>query len=243
MRRTHIVILTVFLLLPTAQADALVRLFFDSQGNLRASSPAKVTGTLSARAAGPSVPAGTVLRRDFSYDFFPVSGRTFSEVVESAEGNGPVSRDTGRRFPSRLDWSFSLSYDYEYTYEINEEDGTVHVALDIHEVKVAGDFAVTLPTLIDSTPLNPVEQDLWKSYIRGLLASEYGKADIIADPEVSDRAAEDLKEITYIIFEYKDDAEIERTVTRFLREEAVRVGRETAQAIRERLAGYGSKEK
>ncbi|MDA8079327.1 MAG: DUF922 domain-containing protein [Nitrospiraceae bacterium] len=237
MRPTAVVILTVVFLLLAAQADALVSLYFDSQGNLRSSPPAKTMGPLTARAAGSSVPSGIDLRRNISYEFFPVSGKTFSEVVESAEGNGPARKGSNKRYPSRLDWSFSLSFDFDYTYDLNEEDGTVHVALDVHDVKVAYDLAITLPTLIDSTPLNPVEQDLWKAYLRSLLDSEYGKVDVITDPEVSDRAEESLREITYIIFDYTDDTAIQRTVTGFLREEAARAGKETAQTIREKLAG------
>jgi hypothetical protein len=110
--------------------------FFDSEGS-PSSSPRKTPGGEPSRGtSGYAVPGGVELRKDITYEYYPVFGRSFSEIIRSSEGNGPLIKRRNARFTTKTDWSIGISYHYLYKYEIDEELRTVHATIDISDVAV-----------------------------------------------------------------------------------------------------------
>lgn len=221
--------LVCLLLALACSAEAAVSLFFDDRGNLLPGRPGRQAGTLSAAAAQGSVPAGINLPPDASYTFFPVTGKTFSDAVQSAQENAPTAG---------LGWSVGLSFDYDATSEVNEEDETTHVALKVRDINIEYALTITLPMLLDNTALNPVEQDLWKGYVRGLVEEKRARIKAMKDPAIREQVEDALDDITYAIFDPVPDMDIDAAVAAFMREEGIKAGREMALETRKRLLEY-----
>src|SRR5512134_3501042 len=157
MRQRCVILLSVFFILSFSGSayPEVTTLHFDSGGNLTSSALQKslFTPSPSAGASRYSIPEGVELLKDASYEYYPVFGRTFSDIVRSSEENGPFDKDRKRRFPSKYEWGLGLSYQFEYEHEIDEETQKVHAAIDLRDVTITYPITITLPTYIDDTDL------------------------------------------------------------------------------------------
>ncbi len=234
-------VLLVFFTAGNAYPFTMTR-FFASSGN-PATAPLVKAGKGSLHGiSGYAVPEGIELRKDINYEYYPVFGKSYSGILNSAAENGPFIRSMNRRSPSTIDWGFGISYHYDYTYEIDEELQTVHALIDISDVSINYEITVTLPALLDDTSLNAVEKKLWKSYFHRLLEREHGRADVIRDEDTRKKIEDAVKEIKGLSFDYTSDSDIEQSVEFFLGEETDRIGREWAKKISEKLEGHEKKE-
>ena len=211
--------------------------YFDQEGNPLSGGPAAVQSDTSL-ASRYSVPTGVVLRRGIVYEYYPVNGKSFSEIVTSVQENGPYIAGAKRRLPTRMKWRFGISYEYDFTSAMDEEDTAVHVSLEVKDIKVTYGITVTLPSLIDNTSLNPTERNLWKNLFLQFLEHEYDHVDIIEDSATADEAKKSLAEINYLIFDYSNGLDIDNTIGTFLKDETAKAAREMSRNIRERLNEY-----
>jgi predicted secreted Zn-dependent protease len=215
--------------------------FFDRDGN-PASSPRMPSGSGPFRGtSGYAVPGGVELRKDITYEYYPVFGRSFSEIVQSAEENGPFVKRRKARFTSKTDWGLRISYHYDFTYEIDEELRTVHATIDISDVAIKYDVAITLPALLDDTSLNAVERKLWRNYFQRLLEREHGRVAVIEDADTRKKMEDDIAEIKGVSFDYTNENDIERLVEVFLKQETQGIAGEGIKKIREKLSEYNRK--
>lgn len=231
-------VMAFVLLAAASSADAAVSLFFDDRGNLLPGRPVRQAGLLSAKAAQGSVPAGINLPSDVSYTFFPVTGKTFSDVVQSVEENAQAAGAPVKQPAAGLGWAVGLSFDYDASTEVNEEDETVHATLKVRDVRIDYIITVTLPMLLDNTALNPVEQDLWKGYVRDLVNDKRARIEAMKDPAIQEEAEEALDDITYIIIDPAPAMDVEQTIAAFMSEEGAKIGREMAREVRRSLLEY-----
>ncbi|MDA8104889.1 MAG: DUF922 domain-containing protein [Nitrospiraceae bacterium] len=211
--------------------------YFDQEGNPLSGGPAAVPSD-SSQTSLSSVPTGVVLRRGIVYEYYPVNGKSFSEIVTSVQENGPYIAGAKRRLPTRMKWRFGISYEYDFTSALDEEDTAVHVSLEVKDIKVTYGITVTLPSLIDNTSLNPIERNLWKNLFLQFLEHEYDHVDIIEDIATADEAKKSLAEINYLIFDYRDGLDIDNTIGTFLKDETAKAAKEMSRNIRERLNEY-----
>ncbi len=229
------ILLSIFVvLLISVPVHAEISLFFDQNGNI-ISSPSKKSSEVATRHL---VPEGVELPKGVNYEFYPVFGKTFSEIVRSAEENGPFDRSLKRRFTSRHEWAIGWSFQYEDSYEIDEEENTVRASVEIFDVEVRDIISMTLPTLIDDTALNQAEKNLWKNYFLRLLEYENGFLRIIRDPDSRNELIKSLKDINYFVFDYSSVPEAEKTVETSIREEDMKIGRAWVKQIRARCDDY-----
>src|SRR3990172_3169165 len=185
-----------------------------------------------------SIPEGIELHKDITYEYYPVFGKTFSEIVTSVEENGPFNREKNRRSTSKFEWGVGWSYQFEFTYVIDEETKLVDVALEISDINIRYDITITLPTLIDDTSLNPIEKSLWKAYFQRLLEHEHDHAKIIQDAEAKNTVLASIKGLNYLTFDFRTDINIEKTIGLFLREETAKLGQEWVRRLKDRLGDY-----
>ena len=246
--RSKLLTVPLFLLFlaAVAQAGGSQSLLFDSNGNQsRGAQTRQAAG--SAGAFRYSAPEGVDLRKNVSYEYYPVFAKTFSEAMKSTEENGPFRQDLKRRLPTKIVWGFGISFQYDYTYAVDEEDMTTHVALGVREIKVSYNITVTLPALIDSTALNPIERGMWKAHFKQLLEHEYDHMDIIEDNAAKDEALAGLAGTDYLIFDYREDLDVDKAVDDYLRGEALEAAKVISNKTKERLreydnlTGFGSK--
>lgn len=246
-KKYHYLILFFMVFSFPRNAVSAISLEFDSQGNLLSSDSGRIADFSTTKTSNFAVPEGVELRKDIAYEFYPVFGKTFSEIVRSVEENGPVDKTTNSRMKTRLDWSLGLSFQIDYSYGVDEDENKVHAAVDILDIGFNYHIKITLPTLLDDTPLNPIEKKLWRNYLQRLLENEYERAAIIRGDNFTKTAIESIKEVNYFIFDYRGDSAVERTVISSLREDATKIVREMIKKINDRLndhdktAGKGSR--
>lgn len=213
-----------------------ISLFFDSEGRQLRSSPKALEK--STRSTHNAAPEGISPLSDVTYEYYPVSGRTFSEIMRSIRENGPYNRNRTERQPCRVDWTAALSLQFDYSYAIDEENGKMHAATEISGISLEDSSTVTLPSLLDDTALNPVEQSMWRTYLSDLVEHCHGIVALIRDKQTRKTASDKLTEITYLIFDYTEGMDVEKSVETFLRGEALRTGQESVREISSRIADY-----
>jgi len=240
MKKYAFPVLFCLILAAAGSAEGEVVQRFDASGNL--TSARTRPGTLTARKSHKySIPEGLELRSDTAYEFYPVFGKTFAEIVKSAEENGPVNKKTRKRQPSAFDWSLGWTYQFSYSTEYDEENDKIHCDIAIHDVILFNDITVTLPALTDDSALNLIEKDLWKNYVARLLEAEHGRAKIIKD-DMKEIILQRMGEITYLLLEAEQADIAEKMVERFVREETARIGKDVIQQIRQKLEQYGARD-
>lgn len=214
-----------------------ISLLFDSEGRQLRSLP-KATEKSTRRSSHNSAPEGVSPLSDVAYEYYPVSGRTFSEIMRSIGENGPYIRNRTERQPCRVDWTVEFSLQYEFSSALDEENGKMHAATEISGITLEDNSTVTLPSLIDDTALNPVEQSMWRTYLSDLVAHCHNVVAIIRDQQVKKTAGDKLTETTYLIFDYTEGMDVEKSVDSFLRGEAIRTAIESVREISALIAEY-----
>jgi predicted secreted Zn-dependent protease len=235
--RKGILLLSFFLpfLLSGSSAAEIVQ-HFDSSGNLLPEAKEKAPAPLRS-AQKYSAAQSLSLLPGVRYEFYPVFGRTFAEIVKSAEENGPFDTATRRRRTSAFAWAMGWSYEFSYRTEYDEEHDKLHCDISLHDVSLSYDITITLPVLTDDSSLNEIEKDLWKGYVARILETEHGRVKIVREDARED-ILRHLEEIDYLMLDAEQEAAADGLIARYVRDQTARVGRDTARQIRERLAQY-----
>jgi len=217
---------------------AVVSQNFDRSGRL-VTAEKKLSAPQAQKMRKYSVPEGIELRSDIRYEFYPVFGKTFAEIIRSTEENGPRNEKTKKRQPSAYDWHLGWTYDFSFSLEPDEEDEKVHCDLMINDPALSYDITVTLPALTDDSALNPMEKDLWKSYVAALLERLHGRIKIIKD-DSRDVIIRQFGEIAYISLKDEEVEKAEGIVERYIRKETERIGSNIIRQIQQKLEAYDS---
>ncbi len=211
---------------------------FDSNGNSISSDKKSSEDSLSGRIQRHSVPEGIELQNDIRYEFYPVFGKTFSEIVRSAEENSPVDIKSKKRLPSRFEWSVGWSYKIDYSTELDEEDNSIDTDIELDNVRIKYNIKITLPTLIDDTVLNPSEKTLWKNYYRNLVQYEHDHASIIRDNDAKAELLKKFRELDYMNFDASIDIDIQKAVETFIKKETGSIGSAWVKDLKKRIDAY-----
>jgi len=228
-----------FLVLASANmSQAEVSQHFDQSGRL-VPAEKKPAAPQSQKMKKYSVPEGIQLRSDIRYEFYPVFGKTFAEIVRSTEENGQRNEKIKKRQPSAYGWNLGWTYDFSFSLEPDEDNEKIHCDLMINEPVLSYDITVTLPALTDDSALNPMEKDLWKNYVAMLLERVNGRIKIIKD-DTRDVIVRQFGEITYLSLGHKEAEKAESIVERFVRTETERIGSNIIRQIQQKLEAYDS---
>jgi hypothetical protein len=211
---------------------------FDSNGNSITSGSSRSIDRLSRRTHRNSVPEGIELQNDIQYEFYPVFGKTFSEIVRSAEENSPVDLKGKKRLPSRFEWSVGWSYKVDHSTEIDESDNTPQEEVEIYDVNITYNIKITLPTLIDDTVLNPSEKNLWKNYYHTLVQYEHDHARIIRDDDAKKELLSKFSDLDYMIFDYTKEFDIQKAVETLIKKETESIGSAWVKDLKKRIDAY-----
>jgi len=228
----------MFFLFPGNSRGEVIQ-HFDAAGNLvpetkkTAPSPAHNTQKY-------SVVQSLGLRPDVRYEFYPVFGRTYAEIVKSAEENGPFNKETRTRQTSAFSWAMGWTYQFSYTTEYDEDNNKLHCDIIIQDITFSYDITITLPVLTDNSFLNDIEKDLWKNYIARILELEHGRVKIVKD-EPQENILRRMGEISYLMLDADEENTADKLIERYVREETARIGKETVKQIREKLDQYPKK--
>jgi predicted secreted Zn-dependent protease len=229
----------LMVLASAGMSQAEVSQHFDRSGSLVPAGKKLTAPQAQRRMRKYSVPEGIELRPDVRYEFYPVFGKTFAEIVKSTEENSPRNEKTKKRQSSAYDWNLGWTYDFSFSLEPDEEDEKVHCDFMIVDPILSYDITVTLPALTDDSALNPMEKDLWKNYVATLLERVHGRIKIIKD-DTKDVILRQFGEITYLFLNEEEAVNAEKIVERFVRAETERIGSNIIRQIQQKLEAYDS---
>ncbi len=237
MKMSRVLSACLMLLALAALSGAEVSQHFDRTGRIVAERRSQSPQTQKMRKY--SVPEGIELRSDVHYEFYPVFGKTFAQIVRSTEENGPRNKLTRKRQPSAYDWSLGWTYDFSFSLEPDEEQEKVHCDFMIVDPVLSYTITVTLPTLTDDSALNPMEKELWKNYVAAIIARAHARVKIIKD-DSRDVILKQFGEMSYLLLN-KDEADhAEGIVERSLRTETEKIGSSVVKQIQQNLEAYDS---
>lgn len=222
----------IFILSCTVNAHANVSQFFDFEGN-SIGAEQREKKALSSSVRRYSLPEGIQLYEDVTYEFYPVFGKTFSELVSSSEENGPYDEKEKKRSPSKIEWSVGWTYQFVHTDPL-EEDGKLHVAVELYDIEFKDTITITLPTVLDSTVLNPVEKTLWENYLSKLLAREHGIVMYIRNTDSRKELLKRFEDIDYFILDTTRVVDVEERIQRLIKEDTQKIGRDWVKRIKNR---------
>jgi hypothetical protein len=212
--------------------------YFDSEGNPLSTKSKNRTDSPTGGFQRYSVPEGIVLQKDIRYEFYPVFGKTFSEIVQSAEENTAVNPKYKKMHPAKFDWTVGWTYDIDYSEEMDEEDQTIRVSVEIYDVNITYDIKITLPTLIDDTVLNPAEKNLWKNYYLRLVKYQHDRAKMIRDKDTQDELRKKFIALDNAVFFFPTDIDIKKTVETLIQKETQKIGSEWVKNLKKRISEY-----
>jgi predicted secreted Zn-dependent protease len=233
MRRYLLLLPCCLLFLLAGNSGGEVVQHFDAAGNLVPETIKKAPSSAH-KTEKYSVAQSLGLRPDVRYEFYPVFGKTFAEIVKSAEENGPFDKKTKKRQTSAFAWSMGWTYQHAYTTEYDEENDKLHCDILIHDVMLSYDITITLPVLTDDSSLNDIEKDLWKNYIARLLESEHNRVKIVKD-DTREGILRRMGEIIYIMLDAEQENMSDKLIERYVKEETARIGKETIMQIQAKL--------
>ena len=240
MRARQILLSVTFVFLLNSYTYPEISQYFDRGGN-SVSPESKSTEenlSISAGIQRFTIPEGILLRKDIRYEFYPVFGNTFSEVVRSAEENSPADIKNKTGLPSASDWTLGWSYKIDYSDDFDEESKVFRVSAELYDINVFYDIMITLPTLIDDTVLSPAEKDLWKNYYLKLLSYEHDHAKIIRDKDAQEDLRKKFNDLDNIVFILSPPVDIEKFLESFIKKETEKIGREWVKNLRKRSDEY-----
>lgn len=226
------------ILLYSNTSCAEISQYFDSEGRPLSSARRGSEQSLSSGMQRYSVPDGIELQKDIRYEFYPVFGKTFSEVVRSAEENSPAARKGKKQLPSRTDWTIGWDYKLTYSYEIDDEEKNAYALVALDGITITSHITITLPTLLDDTVLNPAEKTLWKNYYLRLVEYGHDHAKIIRDSGAQKELIGKFTALDYVTFDYYEDIDIQKTVETFIRLETEKTGSEWVKNLKKRIEEY-----
>jgi len=236
--RYSIPLFLIIILLSNSVSHAEISQYFDSEGNPLPSGSRSSETSPSFGIQRYSVPEGIELQKDIRYEFYPVFGKTFSDIVRSAEENSPANLKNKKRLPSLSGWTLGWNYKLAFSHGIDEEEGTAHALVEIYDINITYHITIILPTLIDDTALNPAEKTLWKNYYLRLVEYEHDHAKIIRDSDAQKELIKKFNDLNYVIFDYSEDTDIQKTVETFIQKETEKTGSEWIKNLKKRIDEY-----
>ena len=235
MKNAAVLIAVIFMLLNPGKAVSEISQHFDHHG--RAISHNRSSSLdRSSQVQRYSLPEGVELHDDVTYEFYPVFGKTFAEIVSYINENGPINKKDRKRYPSRSEWTIGWSYEFEHTYIVEEDAGVVHVAVELYNISIIHDITITLPTLIDTSPFNPIERNLWKNFFMRSLDYEHAAVNILKDPAAKSNLSSQFSDISYYTLKSSSGMDIEREVRQLIKQDTMKIGQEWVNGLIKKIA-------
>jgi len=228
----------VFVCLLNSLSYSEISQYFDRDGNPLSKKGRISAGSPTGSNQRYSVPEGIVLQKDIRYEFYPVFGKTFSEIVQSAEENIPVKPKDKKKHSARFDWSVGWTYDIDYSEEMDEEAQTVRVSVEIYDINITYNIKITLPTLIDDTVLNPAEKTLWNNYYIRLIKHEHDRANMLRDKSAQEELQKKFVALESAIFFFPPDTDIKNAVEALIKKETQKTGSEWVRNLKKRISEF-----
>ena len=236
MNLTRNFLLAIVILLTVSPAYATVYQYFDEEGTLIVTDNPFGTKKPTPRPdiAYPDIKLR--YRDDVSYDFYPVTGNNFVELISSTNLNGPLDPADRKKYAGQTKWNTGWSYAFNSSYTI---DGTyMYVSLNILDIEFMSDISVLLPVLQDRTTLSNYDLILWDHFVQKLLEHEHDHVKIVKDPVYKDEAVKKISAIKQLRLAYNPGDNLDTLIKGAVESETLRIGHDLIMKIKQQNEEY-----
>ncbi len=229
-------LLAAALLSYAAPAAAVVYQYFDEEGTLIVTDNPHRTKR-SHTASSVLVPSVRTESGDgITYEYYPVTGRTFSEAVAAASGLGPFDGKEGRPYAGQTRWSAGWSYAFRSS--CRKEGGLLRVSLQLTDIDFKSRLTVVLPSLAGGVSLGRHDSSLWEKFMKGLREHEADHVAIIRDPAYRDEAVRRLSSLRELVVPADPSGAPDDVIRQAVEAETARIGHEILKKIKARNDEY-----
>ncbi|MDA8082678.1 MAG: DUF922 domain-containing protein [Nitrospiraceae bacterium] len=176
------------------------------------------------------------LLSDVEYDYYPVYGRNFAEVVRSVDANGPYDEGDGRRYAGQTRWTAGWSYSFASSYR--QEGGFLRAEVGIRDMQFKSNISVLLPMLSPETTLPPQDFQQWQYYMTRLLAHEHDHVRIIRDTAFREEAQQKFSAIREVVVPADPGVDPDALIRQAVEARTARIGHELIIEIKNRNDEY-----
>lgn len=149
-------------------------------------------------------------RESVAYEFYEVYGQNIHEAISSTDRVGPFDSREGRHYAGQTRWNFGLSYDLDFSYHFDE--GSIRVALQIHNIEFRSDITVILPMLADENRFDPHDFRVWEDFLRQLAEHEHDHVRIIQEPRFRQEVISEIAGVRELTLPYHHNENAEAMV-------------------------------
>jgi len=234
--RTFLAVIVIAL--SAAPASATVYQYFDEEGTLIVTD--NLFGT---KKSVPLTPSDNTYRDiklsyrdDVSYDFYPVTGKDFPELISSTNLNGPLDPVDRKKYAGQTKWKTGWSYTFNSSYTI--DDTYLYADVDILDIEFMSGISVLLPVLQERTSLSNHDLILWDHFVQKLLEHEHDHVKIVKDPVYKDEAAKKISAIKQLRLAYTPGDNLDTLIKGAVESETLRIGHDLIMKIKKQNEEY-----
>ncbi|MBI5639589.1 MAG: DUF922 domain-containing protein [Nitrospirae bacterium] len=228
-QRILIVFIASFML--SSPAFATVFQYFDEEGTLIVTdNPFGIKKSRTSDSRQPVNQGGII------YEYYPVSGNTFAEIMSSTNVRGPLDVKDNRRYAGQTRWNMGWTYRLESSYRI--EDGNIIAALNVSDVEIRPDIRILLPALSEDAAPALHDRRLWEGFFQGLLEHEHDHVRLIKDPLPVGSALQKISGIRSLVIPYDPAYAPDEVIKNAVEAETARIGHDLLKEIKKRNDEY-----
>lgn len=175
-------------------------------------------------------------RDDVSYDYYPVTGGNFQELISSTNMNGPFDPGDRKKYAGQTKWNIGWHYKFNSSYTV---DGAyLYLSLNIYDIEFISDISVLLPGLPERTTLSYHDLKLWENFVQKLLEHEHDHVKIIKDPFYKNEALKKMSAIKQLTLAYDPGADLDTLIKDTLESETAQIGHDLIMTIKKQNVEY-----
>ncbi|MBA4372852.1 MAG: hypothetical protein C0402_08295 [Thermodesulfovibrio sp.] len=182
---------------------------------------------------------------DVQYDYYPVFGRSFGEVLSSVQANGPYDSGDNRRYAGQTRWATGWSYAFGSTY--TREGDNFRAVVTISDIQYRSDIAVLLPMLSPDAELGYHDLQQWQGFMTKLVEHEHDHVRIVREPFPRGEAVKKVLAIREVLVPAEPGIAPDSLVQQAVETATARIGHEFVRTVKakndeyDRLTEHGLK--
>lgn len=173
---------------------------------------------------------------DVLYDYYPVFGRSFGEVVDSVQANGPYDAGDNRRYAGQTRWATGWSYSFGSSY--TRDGGYLRAAVSIRDIQFRSDIVVLLPMLSAEAELGPHDLQQWQGFMTRLLDHEHDHVRIVRESLPREEAVKKVLAIREVLVPDVPGVDPDSLVQQAVETETAKIGHELVRTVKTRNDEY-----
>lgn len=175
-------------------------------------------------------------RDDVSYNFYPVTGRSLSELVAATDSLGPFDAKEGRRYAAQTQWRYGLAYQLDFSYQ--RQGNLVTAQVNVHDIDFRPEITILLPELSDTRLLSAHELKMWEHYVQRILVHEHDHVRLVQDPRFRQEIVDGIAGIRELTFSAADEGRQDEAVRRAADARITHVVHEHVRTIKQLNEAY-----